>query len=500
MLYLGIDSGTQSTKAVVLDVETGQTIASAVAAYGFIPGLPEGHLEQHPNDWVKATDETISAVLERVGARRSEVRGIGVSAQQHGLVALDREGKVVRPAKLWCDTSTAAQCDAFAEEFGGQKNIVRLFGNPILPGYTAPKILWLKQKEPHHYKKAATILLPHDYLNYWLTGVKSMEYGDASGTGLLDVRTRKWSDRLIDFIDLDLKEKLPPVQSSKRAAGLLRDELRTKWDLPKTVIVSSGGGDNMMGAIGTGNIRPGVVTASFGTSGTLFACAAQPVIDEREYEVAAFCDSADQWLPLVCTMNVTIATEQMRELFGWDHTKLNAAVAAARPGSDGLLFLPYLNGERTPNLPNGTGVLHGLTTRNYTPENIARATMEGVTLGLAFGLERLAELKVVANEIRMIGGGSKSAVWRQIAADIFGVPVVCPVNPEGAALGAAIQAAWVEGLTTGRGGTLEKLCADNAKFDESTRCTPNPDVVAMYADLLNRQTGLTGSLHDAGYL
>lgn len=500
MLYIGIDSGTQSTKAIVLDLQTGETIASASAAYDFIPDLPQGHLEQHPQDWVKATDETISAVLEKIGTRRGEIRGIGVSGQQHGLVVLDRKGEVIRPAKLWCDTSTTAQCDAFAEEFGGQKNIVRLFGNAILPGYTAPKILWLKENEPHHYERVATILLPHDFLNYWLTGEKFMEYGDASGTGLLDIRTRKWSSRLMEFIDPKLEEKLPRVQSSKRAAGLLREELRKKWNLSATVVVSSGGGDNMMGAIGTGNIHPGVVTASFGTSGTLFACAAQPVIDDRECEVAAFCDSADHWLPLVCTMNVTIATEQVRKLFGWDHAQLNAAVAAARPGSDGLLFLPYLNGERTPNLPDGTGVLYGLTTRNMTPEIIARATMEGVTLGLAYGLERFAELKVTPKEIRMIGGGSKSRVWRQMAADIFGVPVVRPVNPEGAALGAAIQAAWVEGLTIGHGHTLEKLCGDTVKFDESTRCTPNPDVVPLYAELLDKQTGLTRKLNAAGYL
>ncbi|HEX8371218.1 MAG TPA: xylulokinase [Chthoniobacterales bacterium] len=499
MLYLGIDSGTQSTKCIVLDTDTWEILASSQAAYSLIPDLPPGHLEQHPQDWVDATEQTITACLAKLGARRDEVRGIGVSGQQHGLVVLDADGNVIRPAKLWCDTSTAPQCEEFATHFGGQRCIVKMAGNQISPGYTAPKLLWLKQNERRHFKAIDSILLPHDYLNFWLTGEKTMEYGDASGTGLLDVQTREWCGKLIDFIDPDLIDKLPVPQSSQQPAGLLRDELRQRWGLTGNVVVSSGGGDNMMGAIGTGNIQPGVVTASFGTSGTLYACADKPIIDP-DGDVAAFCDSTDHWLPLVCTMNVTVATEQVRQLFGWDHGQLNTAVANAEPGAGGVLFLPYLNGERTPNLPNGTGVLHGLTTKNMTSENIARATMEGVTLGLAYGLSRMARLRVEPTEIRLTGGGSKSAVWRQIAADIFGVPVVCLATAEGAALGAAVQAVWVEGLVNGRGVSLASLCEKAVALDPATRCTPHTQVQPVYAALLKRQTEITRQLHQSGHL
>lgn len=499
MLYLGIDSGTQSTKCIILDADTWQIIATAQSGYELIPGLPPGHLEQHPQDWIDATEASIADCLSQIGDRRSAIGGIGVSGQQHGLVVLDRNGQVIRPAKLWCDTSTAAQCEAFALEFGGQKNISKLAGNTISPGFTAPKLLWLKENEPAHFAAVETVLLPHDYLNFWLTGEKTMEYGDASGTGLFDIRTRQWSEKLIDFIDSGLIDKLPVPQSSRAPAGLLREELRQRWNLPTNIIVSSGGGDNMMGAIGTGNITQGVVTASFGTSGTLYACSNTPIVDS-EGDVAAFCDSTDHWLPLICTMNVTVATEQVRALFGWDHQALNAAISEAVPGSDGILFLPYLNGERTPNLPNGTGVLHGLTTKNMIPKNIARATMEGVTLGLAYGLERLNQLGVVPTEIRLTGGGSKSAVWRQIAADVFGVPVVCLATTEGAALGAAVQAIWVAGIANGHGMSLSDLCKHAVALDRSSLCQPNPANRQLYQALLTKQISITRHLHQAGHL
>ncbi len=499
MFYLGIDSGTQSTKCIVLDTDNWEVIASSQSAYELIPGLPSGHLEQHPRDWVDAMEKTIAACLAQIGGRRSAIRGIGVSGQQHGLVVLDRQGEVIRPAKLWCDTSTAAQCEEFASEFGGQKAITKLAGNAISPGFTASKLLWLKENEPRHFAAIETVLLPHDYLNFWLTGEKTMEFGDASGTGLFDIRTREWCRKLVDFIDPDLMGKFPVPQSSGAAAGLLREELRQRWDLPANIVVSAGGGDNMMGAIGTGNITPGVVTASFGTSGTLYACSDSPVIDP-EGDVAAFCDSADHWLPLICTMNVTVATEQVRALFGWDHESLNAAVADAAPGAGGILFLPYLNGERTPNLPLGTGVLHGLTTKNMAPKNLARATMEGVTLGLGYGLRRFADLGLTLSEIRLTGGGSKSAVWRQIAADVFGVPVVCLATAEGAALGAAVQAAWAESHVRGQGVTLDSLCREAVVLDPESRCQPNPSNHALYTALLDRQTAITRQLHQSGHL
>jgi len=496
MLFLGIDSGTQSTKCVVLDTDSGEIIASAVESYGLIEGLPPGHLEQHPESWTRALDSTVEACLSAIGERRRDIQGIGVSGQQHGLVVLDEKDEVIRPAKLWCDTSTSAQCDQFAQAFGGHSGLVERAGNAMLPGYTAPKILWLKQNEPANFARTRAILLPHDYLNFHLTGVKRMEFGDASGTGLLNIRSREWDPALCAFIDDRLSEMLPPLGSSLSVHGELRADLRAAWGLPQGIVVSAGGGDNMMGAIGTGNVTPGVVTASFGTSGTLYSCAAGPVIDPKG-EVAAFCDSADRWLPLVCTMNVTVITEHVRALFGWSHEDLERAVSSVPAGAEGLTFLPYLNGERTPNLPNGTGVLHGLRPGNMSPAHLARAAMEGATLGLGYGLRRFQELGVTATEIRLTGGGSKSHAWRQIAADAFGVPVVCLSTAEGAALGSAIQAAYASRQTNA---PLSELCARWVCLDESTRCQPDTQRSSLYREQLDRQLSLTGVLRESAYL
>ncbi len=496
MIYLGIDSGTQSTKTIALDLTTGKILATAQAPYQLIPGLKPGHLEQHPADWITAVEKTVTSVVKALKTQAKDIVGIGVSGQQHGLVVLDAKDQVIRPAKLWCDTSTQAQCEQIAHEFGGQPGVIHLAGNAMLPGYTIPKLLWMKQNEPKNFAKVSTILLPHDYINFHLTGIKRMEYGDASGTGILNVRTRQWSQEICDFIDKRLRDMLPELGSSNAIHGTLRPELAKKWKLSPHVIVSAGGGDNMMGAIGTGNIKPGIVTASFGTSGTLYATSATPIIDGQG-EVAAFCDSTDQWLPLVCTMNVTVVTEHIRHLFGWDHKKLEAAVKSIPAGAEGLTYLPYLNGERTPNLPNGTGVLHGMRTTNTTPAHLARAAVEGATLGLAYGLKRFRDLGLAPKEIRLTGGGSSSATWRQIAADAFNTQVVTLTTSEGAALGAAIQAAHAH---SGGKQSYEKLCKHLVRLDEKTRCKPDKKRAAIYAQQLERQMELTGRLSQTGWL
>ncbi|HEY0791117.1 MAG TPA: xylulokinase [Chthoniobacterales bacterium] len=499
MLYLGIDSGTQSTKSIILDLSTGQILASAQKNYGFIPGLPPGHLEQEPQVWLDAVDETIQSCLEEVGGRRDDVRAIGVSGQQHGLVVLNEDNEVVRPAKLWCDTSTAPQCEQILEEFGGASAVIKLVGNSILPGFTAPKILWLKQHEPNNYAAVRSVLLPHDYINFWLTGEKRMEYGDASGTGLMDIKTRRWCEPIVDFIDPELPDKLPLLGSSRQAVGLLREDLRRRWGLKASPIVSAGGGDNMMGAIGTGNVEAGVVTASLGTSGTIYAYSTEPVVDP-EGEVAGFCDSTDKWLPLVCTMNVTLATEQARRLFGWDVATLNQQVESVPAGSEGLLCLPYFTGERTPNLPNGCGVFHGLNPGTMTPAHLGRAAMEGATLGLAYGLNRCRSLGIKPAEIRLTGGGSKSRVWRQICADIFRVPVVCLATAEGAALGAALHGAWIDQLVNHKSANLADLLRPVVKLDESSRALPQAAVSDQYQQAYTRFKNLTQRLHSGGYL
>jgi D-xylulose kinase len=494
-LLIGVDSGTQSTKVLIVDAKSGRVLGSASEAYDLIPKLPPGAKEQHPKTWRDATSKAIRRALKESRAKASEVKAIGVSGQQHGFVSLDSKGEVIRPAKLWCDTSTAGECDEIMQAVGGFKATVREIGNAVLPGFTASKILWLKKREPKNYARLASVLLPHDYLNFWLTGEKSMEYGDASGTALLDVRKRKWSRALLNAIDPELEGKLPRLISSDRPAGTLQPSAAEELGLDPDVIVSAGGGDNMMGAIGTGNTRPGVITASFGTSGTIYACAGKPVVDPKG-EIAAFCDSTNQWLPLLCTMNVTVATEMVRNDFKLDHAKFNTVAASAPAGCDGLLLLPYLEGERTPNVPAGTGVFFGVNTRTFTAEHFARAAMEGVTLGMNYGLRRLRELGVQPTQIRATGGGARSKLWRQIMADVFNAEVVTLKVSEGAAYGAALQALWCWRTARGEKVSIQEITDQFITFNRAETTQPKTKNVQLYAELQELQNELSLKMRD----
>lgn len=489
MIYLGIDCGTQGTKTVALDGELRKIVASAAQSYDVLPGLPPGHMEQDPVTWTSAVDTTVRQVLEKLGGRRNEVAGIGVSGQQHGFVPLDSSANVIRPAKLWCDTSTVEECDLMRNHFGGAGFLIARVGLDMLPGFTAPKILWLKRHEPDHFAKLSTVLLPHDYLNFYLTGKIRMEYGDASGTALLNVRSRQWEGDILKFIDPALPEKMPAVASSCKPMGALKPDLAQRWNLSREVVVSAGGGDNMMGAIGTANVVPGRVTASLGTSGTIYAYSDKPVVDSQG-EIAGFCDSTDAWLPLLCTMNVTVATEAARNLFGWSVSQLDSAIEGAPAGAEGLLFLPYLQGERTPNLPAGCGVFHGLNLRNMKPALMARAVMEGATHGLAYGLERMRQLGINPSEIRLTGGASKSAIWRQICANIFNCPVVTLVESEGAALGAAIQA--LAAVQTSK--PIAAWAAEMVQTNPAGRVEPDKKISFDYSAARQKHTALTQAL------
>lgn len=492
-LLIGIDSGTQSTKALVVDAKNGEVLGSGVQTYELIPDLPPGAKEQHPNSWREAAAAAIRQALRGAKAVAAEVKAIGVSGQQHGFVPLDAAGEVIRPAKLWCDTSTIAECEEITEALGGQKKTIKALGNAVLPGFTAPKILWLKKHEPKNFAKLATVLLPHDYLNFWLTGERVMEYGDASGTALLNVRSRRWANSVLDAIDPELADKLPKFISSDEPAGRLRAATAQQLGLTPGVLVSAGGGDNMMGAIGTGNTRPGLVTASFGTSGTIYACADKPVIDP-EGEIAAFCDSTNRWLPLLCTMNVTVATEMMRADFGYSHEQFESKAKQVPAGSEGLLLLPYLEGERTPNVPNGTGVMIGLNAKTFRASNYCRAAMEGVTLGMNYGLRRLSELGVTAKQIRATGGGAKSKLWRQIMADVFNAEVVTLKVSEGAAYGAALQALWCWRLQQGETVKIEDITDEFVALNNAETVTPEKSAVATYRELQALQDDLSTSL------
>ncbi len=494
-LLLGIDSGTQSTKVLVVDARDGKVLASSAQSYDLIPNLPPGAKEQHPYTWRDATASAIRQALRQAKAVAVEVKAIGVSGQQHGFVPLDKAGAVIRPAKLWCDTSTVAECDEITQKLGGVKATIRALGNAMLPGFTASKILWLKKHEPKNYQQLATVLLPHDYLNFWLTGQKVMEYGDASGTALLDVKKRKWSPAAINAIDPDLADKLPPVRASDQPAGRLQPATAKLLDLNPNVLVSGGGGDNMMGAIGTGNTREGVITASFGTSGTIYACAEKPVIDPQG-EIAAFCDSTNHWLPLLCTMNVTVATELVRNDFKWTHEKFAAEIARVPAGCRGLILLPYFEGERTPNVPSGTGVWLGINQRNFEAGHFARSAMEGVTLGMNYGLRRLGELGVKPTQIRATGGGAKSKIWRQIMADIFNTEVVTLKVTEGAAYGAALQALWCWRRHEGEKISIPEITDQFVELNHTETAEPDPKNVEVYRELQSLQDEISVSLRE----
>ncbi|MGH9340883.1 MAG: xylulokinase [Acidobacteriota bacterium] len=491
MTYLGIDCGTQSLKVIAWEPDSGR-ISSASRAYPLISGLPPGHKEQSPELWIEGLDECMERLRRDVDFSR--VRGIGISGQQHGLVVLDEGHSVIRPVKLWNDTSTQLQCRQILEAAGGPENYREEIGNSLPPGFTASKILWLRENEPGSYDRVRWILLPHDFLNFHLTGEMVTEAGDASGTGYFKVRERQWSPAALSWIDShrDLSACLPRLIGSQEPAGQLRKEIGERWGIPSGVTVSSGGGDNMMGAIGSGNVSPGTVTLSLGTSGTLYSYSRQPVIDPAG-EVAAFCDSTGAWLPLGCTMNVTVATETIRgSLLPGTIEDFDLSIERVPAGSSGLILLPYLEGERMPNVPDGTGVLFGFRPSTADARHIARASMEGATFGLHYGLERLQELGVEPREIRLIGGGARSRVWRNIVAQIFDTPVVCPRNQEGPAFGAALQAMWC-----GEGGDIREITGRYVLLEESWRGTPNPQETALYRELYHIYRSFSQALIDS---
>ena len=491
--FLGIDNGTQSTKTIVVDGETGSVLGKATEAYGLIEGLAPGHKEQDPAVWIEALHKTVIDALDQAKINPKGVKAMGVSAQQHGFVPLDKKGNVIRPVKLWNDTSTILECNYLTRKLGGWKAVIDLAGNAILPGYTASKILWLKRNEPENYGKLRTVLLPHDYLNLYLTGAKVMEYGDASGTALVDVRTRTWSREIVQAIDRELEDKLPSIQGSDKPLGTIREEIAEAFGLRDDALVSAGGGDNMMGAIGTGNTRKGIVTASLGTSGTIYAYSDVPVVDPHG-EIAAFCDSTNAWLPLLCTMNLTVATEFVRHLFDMSYDEFTEGIHEARVGSDGLILVPYFEGERTPNVPDGTGVYYGLNDRTFNKFHMARVAMEGVTLGMNYGLNRMKELGIKPKEIRLTGGGSKNRAWRQISADIFNADVMCLEIDEGAAYGAALQAMWSYLNHIGEKTTIQNITDRYVKVDEDTLASPKPSHVEIYRELQRIQNSISKSL------
>ncbi|MCQ4310566.1 xylulokinase [Pseudomonas stutzeri] len=494
-MFLGIDCGTQGTKALLLDADNGEVLGQGSASHELNSG-PNGRREQDTAQWIEAFQRATAAALAEAGVDGSRVLGIGVSGQQHGLVTLDGQGRVLRPAKLWCDTESADENRRLLDWLGGERGSLQRLGVVIAPGYTVSKLLWMKQQHPQLFERIAHILLPHDYLNYWLTGRCCSEYGDASGTGYFNVRARRWDIEILRHIDPSgrLVAALPELIKSDQPVGRLRPELVERLGLNPQAIVSSGGGDNMMGAIGTGNISPGAITMSLGTSGTLYAYSDEPSISPQP-SVATFCSSSGGWLPLICTMNLTNANGAIRELLQLDLEQFNTLAAQAPIGAEGLTMLPFLNGERVPALPQATASLHGLTADNLTRANLCRAVVEGVTFGLRYGLDLLRESGIRSERIQLIGGGAKNPLWRQIVADVMDTPVICATHSEAAALGGAIQAAWCHTRQIDPEASLEALCQRCVSVDEATAVEPSASAFDAYERAYRRYRGLVAGLY-----
>lgn len=477
-LIVGLDIGTQSVKLIAYDFVAHKVVAMHSHALKLI-AQDDGSREQHAEWWIDAV-RTCFATLEP--AQRERIKAIGVSGQQHGFVPIDAAGRVLAPVKLWCDTSTQTECDEIMHAAGGARRCIDLAGNPILVGYTASKLPWTRKHRPEIYSRLATILLPHDYVNFWLTGERWMERGDASGTGWLDVRARRWSAPMLAATDAqrDLAALLPPLVDAD-ASFPISAAIAAELGLPPRVRVSAGGGDNMMAAIGTGNVVPGVLTLSLGTSGTLFAYADRPVIDD-DAGWAAFCSSTDGWLPLICTMNCTVATEAVARAFGFDTRDGDAMLESTQPGAAGLTMLPFLNGERTPDLPHARGGLHGMSSENFTGANTYRAAMEGATYALRNGFDALRSAGLRFDAIRLTGGGSHSVVWRQVVADIFALSVDVPEQAEGAAFGAALQALWAFDRVGGGKSGIAEIAREHVRCAPALSARPNAANSAAYRD------------------
>lgn len=474
---MGIDLGTQSVKVIIYNVNTRAILSTTSQSYELI-SKQDGSMEQQAIWWIDGFKKCLNDINDDL---KKTVIAIGVSGQQHGFVPIDKNGTVLAPVKLWCDTATQVECSEITENIGGEDKCIELAGNPIAVGYTASKIRWLKKNSPDAYEHMTTVLLPHDYMNFYLTGNRVMEFGDASGTGLLDIKNRKWCDKLIGALDQDrdLRSCFPPLIQPDDIAGTINPDIAAFLGLKNNVIVSSGGGDNMMAAIGTGNVKPGMLTTSLGTSGTLFAYHDKPAVDPKG-ELAAFCSSTGAWLPLLCTMNCTVATEHMRNLLEVDFGRMEKLASFIPPGAEGVITVPFFNGERTPALPNAKASIFGLDGHNTTNAHLIRSAMEAAIFNLKAGLTAFQRCGMTFDAVTLTGGGSKSALWRQICADILNLPVRVLSSEENAALGAALQAVWAYNKYNGTPLTIEQIVEDHLSEDKSKSCTPIKEAVKQY--------------------
>jgi xylulokinase len=477
MNFLGIDVGTGGTRAVVVN-EQGHVVAAATREHAPFASPQTGWAEQDPRDWWRASCEAIRAVLRQEGVRAEEIGAVGLTGQMHGSVLLDERDEVLRPALIWCDQRTDAQCRALSESVGAAR-LIELTCNPALTGFTLPKLLWVREREPEVWRRVRSALLPKDYARLRLTGDKATDVADASGTLLFDVSARTWSRALLAAVALD-ERLLPRVYESPEVTGVISKSAAAATGLRAGTPVIAGAGDQAAGAVGIGIVRPGAVSATIGTSGVVFAATDGPALDPRG-RVHTFCHAVPgRWHVMGVTQGAGLSLRWFRDQFGAGtddgrdpYARLCAEAELVPAGADGLLWAPYLMGERTPHLdPHARAALVGLTA-SHTRAHVVRAILEGVAFSLRDTLTIFAEMKVPVGSIRLGGGGARSKLWRQVQADVYGRAVEILAAEEGAAYGAALLA----GVGVGVWPSVDKACAQAVSV--AARVEPDATAAAL---------------------
>jgi len=456
MKTLGIDVGTGGTRAVVID-PAGKVVASATAEHVPFVSTRTGWAEQDPEDWWRATITVVREVLSKSSG--DEIKAVGFSGQMHGLVLLDQSDEVLRPAIIWCDQRTDPQCKSLTEMIGANR-LIELTCNPALTGFTLPKMLWVREWEPESWRRLRTVLLPKDYVRLKLSGDRATDVADASGTLLFDVKARKWSSEMLSATEID-ERLLPRVYESPEVTGSISNAGAEATGLRAGTPIVAGGGDQAAGAVGMGIVRPGTASSTIGTSGVVFAATDQPLLDPKG-RVHTFCHAIPgRWHVMGVTQGAGLSLRWFRDQFGAPggddsdaYDRLTKEASLVSSGSDGLIWTPYLMGERTPHLdPFAKAALVGLTV-SHTRAHIVRAVLEGVAFSLRDAFEIFDEIDVQVEEIRVGGGGARSSLWRQIQADVYGQPVNTLAAEEGAAFGAALLA----GVAVGIWSSVEAAC------------------------------------------
>jgi len=474
MYWIGIDVGTGGTRALLVD-QGGRVVAGCTAPHEDMRMERPLWAEQRPENWWDATRQAIRGVLAASGASGSDVRGIGLSGQMHGLVLLDEADHVIRPALIWCDQRSQAQVD-FVNQTIGRDNVLAWTANPVLTGFTLPKLLWVRDNEPAQFARARKILLPKDYARFCLTGEYATEVSDASGMSLFDVVRRRWSFEMVDGLGLD-RNLLPAVCESTEVSGRLSARAAELTGLAAGTPVVGGGGDQASSAVGNGIVEPGIVSCTLGTSGVVFAHMEKVAYDPRG-RVHTFCHAVrGKWHVMGVTQGAGLSLQWFRNQLapGADYDVLTAEAAQAPAGSLGLYWLPYLMGERTPHLDAAArGGWVGLTAR-HTRADLLRALIEGVCYSQKDCLDIIEELGVAVTSVRVSGGGARSPFWRQLLADVMGERVVVLETQEGSAYGAALMSL----VGTGVYGSVPEVC--RAAIREVDSVEPRPAERDLYA-------------------